>query len=1511
MAYEIGGRSDKFGNRFEYNWIIHKLLDVAEEKISYVLIEAIGDDEQGVDLWIGNTDGSCEAQQCKARCGSEECWTFGTVNAKGVFSYWEKQLSRSENIKVSLVSPLAFTLFEDIPRRARNANLENPDMFYDFQIEKAGPKTRNLFKNICRVMKIACGTTDGNRKALDWFSRMYYRQTPDDELKTIALHRIDMLFSQDANVIYNFLLDLVLAEDSLGKNIDCVELHRMFKSNGITYRHLLEDKTIWPRMMVLNDEYRKSFVKLSFGMLYRDVTEECIDQILNGKSLIIHGNAGMGKSGCTENIIDYCLENNIPYLAIKLDKRVPEFNSKRWGENLGFPASISHCINAVSTKRKAVIILDQLDALRWTQSKSSDAIVVCSEIIDEITTINERREEPISIVVVCRTYDIEHDISIKNLFVTERKNGLQWEKIRIGVLDEHTVNQIVGYAYNDMSPRMRELLRIVSNLYIWERLSNKRFNSIETTAQLVFEWWHQLLLNANNYGIADHELETIKNEIVSFCDKKGRQVVPKAILQNKGKAVEYLVSNGILLVDENRVGFVHQSILDSFLSEIMLHCYYEGGTISEIIGERSKQTPSRRYQAQLFLQQLAAYQTADLIDVGDKLLHSDARYSIKYAFLEVLSQFEHPDEYLKDYILVKLNSSQWRRAFINTVIRRNNDFVSCLINKGVLDDWMEDSSLSVSAIDLIVSIAPNYDESAISFIKKYALLEESEDNWGNCFISDISAGSDAYFELRLSYYEKNPAHMNRVYDIKKMLSNNEYRTLKLISLILKSEVNNYEINSLLSEEDEDVLVSKYDLYFEILFPLLPTISDNQDFGNWSSKYMYRPTLERWCVQLIKNAARLMAQNEPEKLLGFYRPFMGTGNYFYNELILDSLRFFPDKYADFVISYLCESLELNSIEATSSNKSMLALAYKVISRFSSLCNIEVYKKLENYVLHFQSDKMVSRYKQRIEFNRNEAKKYGKVYWQFWGDYQLEMLPALPEKRMSKQALETLSTLKRNLKISDSWYQQYTGNSEAKNVVSPLHNKDISSNAWKTILCNPKIAQRKHSSWQERGDVYIESSLREFASAFQYYSSEHPGEAIKLILSLEEPIADEYIDAVYAGVSLSKKQDGYSLLEAEQLFERYKYDKESFRAAYICEIVEKRKLESWSSSTYSLICDIAVNHTSPKRNYPDVYSEEDKEIRTFDMLESNALNCVRGYAARTISGLLWEHADLLDLFKSTIETLTEDDNPVVRYASLWCLSPMINLDQELAVKKMIDVLEKDYRCLAAPNMRWVFCRYFEKFQSEIVAAIFKAIQSNEERLIKEAGYSIAELFMTKDAFADYIINPTDMCQKLRGFILEVLIVYLGVEKYKEKAKKILCVFSRVKTGNDFIWSRVFSEDKIDINVDKELASCILQSKINRRVIEEFSKYIDRHHYTKEYSKWLLDMCKNAVNEEWDLKTMWGVEDIIAKIVINLYYSNVEASSPEQRDVVNECLDIWDLMYEKDFGSARQLTRQLLEV
>ena len=55
---------------------------------------------------------------------------------------------------------------------------------------------------------------------------------------------------------------------------------------------------------------------------------------------------------------------------------------------------------------------------------------------------------------------------------------------------------------------------------------------------------------------------------------------------------------------------------------------------------------------------------------------------------------------------------------------------------------------------------------------------------------------------------------------------------------------------------------------------------------------------------------------------------------------------------------------------------------------------------------------------------------------------------------------------------------------------------------------------------------------------------------------------------------------------------------------------------------ILKDIAINHKNPEIEKPNITNNEDKEMRSFDMLQSNAINCVRGIAAEADSSAIME-------------------------------------------------------------------------------------------------------------------------------------------------------------------------------------------------------------------------------------------------------------------------------------------------
>ena len=611
MSYQGGGRTDKAGNKYETNYAISQLLRVIGEEIYSVTIEPTGDDEKGIDLWIVNKDGTKEGQQCKGRNINKDNWTIGAIKKYNIFNTWKFQLDRDINNYVSIVSPISFILLEDIINLARTSSGDAKD-FYENQVLKANDEMKDFYLKYCQEMKLDIKKDVDLIKSLDYLNRTSYHQISDANLKNFILKDIKYLFSDNQEKVYNVLLDYIINKDVWGKAIDFVKIKRYLDEKEIKLSNLAYDETILPRIQVLNEEFDSFFIPINNEMISRDEYKICEEIIDKGESAIISGKAGYGKSGIVHLIAENCKNNEIPYIAIKLDKRIPENNTDEWGKKLGLPASISYCLDSISKERKAVIILDQLDALRWTQANSIDSIFVCKQMIEEVERINSKRENKISIILVCRSYDLKYDNNIKSM-LNDEKN--KWNKIEVEKFSEEIVKNIVGEQYENNSKKLNELLQIPSNLYIWCHLDkNKIYDNCFTTNKLIEEWWNQLLDKSNDVRIDSVLIKNCKNEIVKKMFSMSRINVMRKILNVDENALKYLSSNGFLFIENQNVSFTHQRIYDYFIEIEMINMYQENKSIEEIIGDIEQQTPSRRYQIQMFLEDLHDINTKDFIN---------------------------------------------------------------------------------------------------------------------------------------------------------------------------------------------------------------------------------------------------------------------------------------------------------------------------------------------------------------------------------------------------------------------------------------------------------------------------------------------------------------------------------------------------------------------------------------------------------------------------------------------------------------------------------------------------------------------------------------------------------------------------------------------------------------------------------------------------------------------------------------------------------------------------------
>ena len=857
MPLEKGGRADKQGNSYEINCVIYELLKVLDDVNYSVVIEALGEDEAGTDILVTDMSGHREHQQCKSRNASKESWNMSDLKARGILEAWRKQLNRDNKRRVALVSPLACTFLYDMHKRAANTSGRAED-FYKIQIAKSSTEFNKFYKSFCEEMglRIEQKNTEADRKetdkcqdecnedninyknvlkSIEYLKRISYKQMSEYQLNEFISMNIRYRFSSDENKVYNALVSYVVMGDILGQELTQQKITDYLNEQGMIFSLRDGDKRIAPRIKELNEEYKEKFIPLKSGFVHREEADECIQAIEADKHIIISGSAGCGKSGCAEAVLKYCEQKGIVHIAIKLDVRIPNRSCEKWGQELGFQNSIVDAIHNISQNEKAVIILDQLDALRWTQANSAEAVTVCMELIRQVKFFNEIRDKKITIVFVCRSYDLENDNNIKGLFRKQNNSGAEasqddeWKVIKVDCFKEDTVKKVVGSEYNKMSARLKNLLKIPSNLYIWQHLDKESsYDGCLTTSHLIDKWFEQICMKSRLCGIAEQSVSEAKTDIVNRLDKMGRLYVPKQILKIDVATLDYLISSELIVVQGNKVGFVHQSILDYFISQNMLEKYYDGASIDEIIGEKSRQTPTKRYQVQMFLQNILELDSAEFIDAGGNMLASDnIRYYIKYLFYEILGQINNPDDNITTFIIDNCDSEEYGSYLIRNTIYGRKDYVNILLTNEIMDKWYNIPDKKEIVFNLLISMSIDLTEEAVEFIRKHAFISKEDDAmFMRCFHYDITQESDAVFELRMMFYKHYPEFAKDVYiDIKKMMDGFEKRTVRLIAFWLKRKINSkgkslYHYEEDLISSDGEYIIKNADYILDELLGCL-------------------------------------------------------------------------------------------------------------------------------------------------------------------------------------------------------------------------------------------------------------------------------------------------------------------------------------------------------------------------------------------------------------------------------------------------------------------------------------------------------------------------------------------------------------------------------------------------------------------------------------------------------------------------------------------------------------------
>jgi hypothetical protein len=1548
MAFEPGGYADKLGNRYEDRWISKQLLRLLNEEIQSVSIEPLGDNNQGVDLAVVDKNGITQYQQCKSRNASSEHWSISNLANSKILDNLKFHLDISSECLFALVTGVPATNLKDICESARFSD-GNPEVFFTQQIKKIGEQRREIFGQFCDYMSLDCSLVDDRAKAYDYLRRTYiydWHDEGDSYENLLSLVRWNL--NGDPENIISSLIQF--SKSNLRKILTSADVRSYLSQQGYNFRLLSYDNRILPKIENLQKLFDDSIKPnlIDNNLISRIETQEILKTIQEKSNVIIYGHAGYGKSGVLYELTNEFKKNNILYIPVRLDRQEPQNNTIQYGKELGLPESPVKCLDSIYPNKPVVLILDQLDALRWTNLHSSNSLNVCKMLVDEINTL-QKTGRNISVIISCREFDLKNDTEIKNWlndnkkFVKQEIKGFTDEKIK-SVVEKH------GIVFSSLNKSQIEILSSPLHLGMWVILinSNNTFK-FYTSAQLLRFFWLDRCEKLEKAGISPIERNNVIEILLNYMECNSRLSAPKLLVSGHSKALTELQTFGILRVDIERIAFYHQSYLDFLIAERLLQNIYKSqGDIISWLGAKEKQSLFRREQLRQILSLLCE---EDILlfekNVKEILLHPNIRFHMKLLTLGILGQIIQPSESLCSYVKELLENDYWREHFLQ-VCYGNLAYIEYLIDNKVIKDWL--SSLNQTKINnafwLLRSVKEKMGDIVASVLLDYIQDDENKlEQIAGVLWFDVENDSKELFELRLKLVRKrvNPVHVQW----NKLAKVSPERTIYLIEAVIsswetpdnwrkESEQNQFsnfedlgpdEIKSFLEvAKNESVLV------FDMLLSHVVRLTDiklekyDRKLDDWQNTFHLRShsgyiPFPYGIVKMIMEAGKQLANNSPELLIAKIKDIFENKSPVIQQIITEILTCLPHtkEYADIAISWLIATPNRFAIGSGYRRPKWLP-AQNLIQTLSPYCSDKIFNSLEDSIIYYHSP---------------DERKLAEIYlpsWKegyfrhFWGEAQYFLLPSLCIERRSTQAEGLIGVL--NRKFEKYSIQDFAeSGSSFDHIGSPIKKPcKLSDKAWYKIITNRDIPI-KNNRWIKIGpDRAVESSVRNFSDSLRNAAIRQPERFAQFALSLPEDISPEYIAAFLDSIKSTKPSNetpndekaDWKPAKIETIIKflnKFPSSDNRSVANDFCWLIYNRAIENWPDDIIKRLLEYVKSYPDPQKNKLNMYSSEtgdDVQKASMDDLRQNSLNCIRGIAALALGGLLREHNNWIDKLLPGLESAINDDHPSVRMAAIEACLPLLDINKNLAIDLFVQACRGDIRVAASHYAVYYFNCCFQSHQDLLGPIILDMVKSEYPEVAEQGAVEICARYIFHNAFEEEfkIILNGDIAQ--RKGIASVVAYLIKKEQYTKVSQKILLPLLNDKETEVLQEANKAFFNNVEIFSIENFHDLLIKYVETKAFLASPDGFL---YSLENYSKDIISLadivfkvCEVFVGPLADLSRNYSARLFhevakISPLLIRLY-----GQSEKIPDVQNRCLDAWDSLFEKRVGAVTEIMKDI---
>lgn len=1345
MAFERGGRTDKFGNRYEDRYVVNRMIALLREQISSITIEPVGEDESGVDLLIDKGNGIQEFHQCKARNDDSDRWTLASLAKHKMFAHIREHV-KSKNEFYIWVSPLTFIGLSDLCTAARNS--PSADIFYNFQLSLERKKLFDQIRNRLGLSE----SEDGVEQTLFYLHQIEFAQIPDNTLSAeMDCQNLESLFIGDGETIYDVLINFP-KRDYYGKPITALTLVQYLKQRGFQRRTYADNIKISAKIQDLNNEFADWFHPIKEFLFETVAAQRIIQNIENETNVLLLGAAGSGKSGCVGVLQKYLENNHIPYLAIKLDKHPPAYSIDQYSKDLELPISPVLALERMVAKESVgVLILDQLDSLRWTSAHSETALPICKKMLMQARGVSDKK---IIVVLVSRAFDFENDTELKALC----SDLQEWSIIHVEPWDENTVKQLVGAdIFVQLPPQTRKLLQSPNNLAIWMNLdSDLRYSAFKGSTELIESWLQQTRKHITQHDISRVALDDCLKKLLR-CSRKS-SAVPRSILNAEEAVIDFCLSEGLLYQNKSTVSFSHQSIADYLNVEQNLNAIYEQDIpVSATLPEFDKQLPNIRIQTQMLWLKLLDGEESFFLAKGREFLESEGiRFYYKCTFWEALGQSDSPGENAFGLIRQYWGDTAWHDFLYRVVFCGHFPFACHYVSYGFAETWMEPQ-----ALQLLSTIFTQEPEFVLDCLEPYAFQNEQTDrDIYQCFSFSPTEKSDRVFSFRMRILKKYPEWGMESYQFGDLVQLFPLRAIEYLKFFLSECISFFDHST--HDISDDFLKLSQTHPQEVIEELADAVSDIAPSEPSTAIGLYqwtenreRLSAQRFFAKLIEKALFVMLQKDFKWTKNFIVQHLHPKSLLEQEWLLKLIAALPDGESDLAYTWLMEDFPLHFFEYTSSRERKTSYACDILTKFSNIWTEEQFRAIENHIFSYHEPNELHLAKQRFECKQ----RFGyRDFSPYWGNLQSELLPCLDHNRVQPRTKVLISVLQRRAEsihrrsryIKDRSFGVFA-------VHSPIsdHTEKLSDAAWIKLLCTcdqKKKQARQH--WYTDGK---DSSPEQFALSFQNAMSAEPQRFLKIIKQLPNTIENCYIAAILRTI---EEATVFNSLPFDELVSAIQYflgdfDTESDMSVStaFCEILRNHALTPWPANFYERLCFLARFHSNPSPEQYALTSHDDPNHSSSESLAGNSLNCVRGYAFYAISNVLKEHPDLETVFFDVLQQGLLDPHPAVRYSLMDCLCQVYSINQELACNWFCALLEQDIRVLSHPLAPYLVLYDFDRHHDLYQKAIGEAFEGSDSDLAKKGAIIAAALYKEKNKMNELLFRNPYTADQLEGLGIQL--------------------------------------------------------------------------------------------------------------------------------------------------------------